>query len=574
MATVTRLRRRALLLVLVAAGAACRGDQPAPGRAATRGGEIVASLRSEPGNYSRYFEPSAAADLVSLLTQARLVRINRATDAVEPALAESWEASPDGSEVTLRLRRDVRFSDGAAFSSADVLFSFAVAYEAAGSVLGPSLTTAGSRLLPSAPDPHTVTIRFQAPFAPGVRILDNLPILPRHKLEPAFRAGTIAKAWTPGTPLSELAGLGPFVLAEHIAGQRLVFTRNPHYWRQGQNGEALPYLDRLTVEIIRDQNAEALRVESGAIDVMSNGDIRPDDYARFKRASGQGRLRLVDAGTGLDPDLLWFNLAPRKGTDPKPWLRRVEFRQALSYGVDRARLANTIYLGAATPIFGPVTPRNTTWHSPSAPSYPHDTARARQLLAAAGLTDRDGDGSLEDASGAPVRFSILVQQGHTTRERTVAFLQDQFRSLGVGVDVVGLDLGGIGKRWMSGDYDTVFHGFQASSTDPALNLDFWLSSGSGHVWNPGQSRPATDWEQRIDELMRQQVAARDLAERQRIFAEVQRLFGEHLPAIYFVAPHVTLALSPDVANANPAPQIPQVLWSADTLAVSGSAAPE
>ena len=573
MATITKLRLPALFLVLLAA-AACRGEHPAPERAAARGGELVASLRSEPGNYSRYFEPSAAADLVSLLTQARLVRINRATDAVEPGLAESWEASPDGSEVTLRLRRDVRFSDGAAFTSADVLFSFAVAYEAQGSVLGPGLTTAGSRLLPSAPDPHTVTIRFPAPFAPGVRILDNLPVLPRHKLEPAFKAGTIAKAWTPGMPLTDLAGLGPFVLAEHAAGQRMVFTRNPHYWRRGPDGEALPYLDRLTVEIIRDQNAEALRVESGAIDIMSNGDIRPDDYARFKRASGQGRLRLVDAGTGLDPDLLWFNLASRKGQDPKPWLRRLEFRQALSHGVDRATLANTIYLGSATPIFGPVTPRNSTWHSPSVPSYPYDTARARQLLAAAGLTDRDGDGSLEDAAGAPVRFSILVQQGHTTRERTVAFLQDQFRRLGLGVDVVGLDLGGIGKRWMSGDYDTIFHGFQASSTDPALNLDFWLSSGSMHLWSPGQKTPATDWERRIDELMRQQVAARDLAERQRIFAEVQRIFGEQLPAIYFVAPTVTLAMSPDVANANPAPQIPQVLWSADTLAVAGGAAPE
>lgn len=573
MATITKLRLPALFLVLLAA-AACRGEHRAPELAAARGGELVASLRSEPGNYSRYFEPSAAADLVSLLTQARLVRINRATDAVEPGLAESWEASPDGSEVTLRLRRDVRFSDGAAFTSADVLFSFAVAYEAQGSVLGPGLSTAGSRLLPSAPDPHTVTLRFPAPFAPGVRILDNLPILPRHKLEPAFKAGTIAKAWTPGMPLTDLAGLGPFVLAEHAAGQRMVFTRNPHYWRRGPDGEALPYLDRLTVEIIRDQNAEALRVESGAIDIMSNGDIRPDDYARFKRASGQGRLRLVDAGTGLDPDLLWFNLAPRKGQDPKPWLRRLEFRQALSHGVDRATLANAIYLGSATPIFGPVTPRNTTWHSPSVPSYPHDAARARQLLAAAGLTDRDGDGSLEDATGAPARFSILVQQGHTTRERTVAFLQNQFGRLGLGVDVVGLDLGGIGKRWTSGDYDTIFHGFQASSTDPALNLDFWLSSGSGHVWHPGQPSPSTDWERRIDELMRQQVAARDLAERQRIFAEVQRIFGEQLPAIYFVVPTVTLAMSPDVANANPAPQIPQVLWSADTLAVAGGAAPE
>jgi peptide/nickel transport system substrate-binding protein len=150
-------------------------------------------------------------------------------------------------------------------------------------------------------------------------------------------------------------------------------------------------------------------------------------------------------------------------------------------------------------------------------------------------------------------------------------LQEQFRRLGVGVDVVGLDPGGLVQRWQAGDYDAIFHGFQASNTDPAMNLDFWLSAGSSHVWNPGQKTPATDWERQMDDLMRRQTAAPDLGERQRLFAEVQRLFGEALPAIYFVAPTVTLAVSPRVANPNPAPQIPQLLWSAETLALAAGA---
>lgn len=558
------------LLLAVLAGAAC--GRPSPDAASglpVRGGELVASLRSEPGNYNRYFEPSAAADLVALLTHARLVRVNRSTDEVEPGLAESWEQSADGLAVTLRLRKDVRFSDGAPFSAADVLFSFEVARDAPGSVMTSAVIVAGQPLRASAPDPHTVSIRFPAPFAPGVRLLDSLPILPRHKLDDAFRKGTIRDAWTPATALSEIVGLGPFVLTEHVAGQRLVFSRNPHYWRTDAAGAPLPYLDSLRVDVVPEQNAEALRLESGAIDLMSNGDIRPDDYARFKRLADQGRLQLVDGGTGLDPNLLWFNLAPPPaGSDAKPWLRRTEFRQALSFGADREAIANAVYRGTAVPIHGPVTPRNTTWYSPDAPSYPHDAAKARQLLAAAGLTDRTGDGMLEDATGAPARFSVLLQQGVTSRERTVAVLQEQFRRLGIGLDVVGIDLGGIFKRWQTGDYDSIFHGFQASATDPAMNLDFWLSSGNSHFWNPRQQTPATDWERTIDELMRRQAGATDPAERRRLFADVQRIFGEQLPALYFVAPTVTLALSPRVANASPAPQIPQILWSADTLAAA------
>jgi ABC-type transport system substrate-binding protein len=66
--------------------------------------------------------------------------------------------------------------------------------------------------------------------------------------------------------------------------------------------------------------------------------------------------------------------------------------------------------------------------------------------------------------------------------------------------------------------------------------------------------------------MAAQAQSFDLAERQRLFREVQGIFDEHLPAIYFVAPRVTIAVSSRVANEQPVPQIPQLLWSADTLA--------
>jgi peptide/nickel transport system substrate-binding protein len=103
------IRSRALLVLLLATGAGgCAGPEPRTGTPA-RGGEIVASLRSEPGNYNRYFEATAPAEVVSLLTHARLVRVNRVTDDLEPALAESWTPSPDGLTYTLALRRDVRF---------------------------------------------------------------------------------------------------------------------------------------------------------------------------------------------------------------------------------------------------------------------------------------------------------------------------------------------------------------------------------------------------------------------------------------------------------------------------------
>jgi peptide/nickel transport system substrate-binding protein len=549
-----------------------RSDAPNQAARIARGGELVASSRSDPSSYNSYVQSGATTELVMLLTQARLVRVNRATDDLEPWLAESWTTSDDGRTFTLKLRQ-AAFSDGVPFTSDDVLFSFQAAYdEKLQSPLRESVQAGGQPLEVSAPDASTVVVRFPVPFAPGLRLLDNLPILPKHKLAAALAAGTFASQWTPAGPMDSLAGLGPFVLMEHISGQRVVFARNPRYFRHDANGTQLPYLDRLMLVIIGDQNTESLRLQAAETDLMSNGEIRPPDYAAFKQLESSGRLRVYRIGTSLDPDFLWFNLSSKGRPSPgRALVGQKAFRQAISYGVDRQAIADTVYLGAAVPIFGPVSPGNVKWHSPDVPIRSYDPAKARALLASIGLTDRNADGMLETPDGAPARFSMLSQAGHI-RGRTASAIQSQLQQVGIQVDVVPLDPGGIIERYRDGDYDSIYFGIQASSTDPSLNLDLWLSSGDKHFWNPAQRTPSTEWEKRIDDLMREQSQVPDLARRQRAFAEVQRILGEEVPIIHFVASRVTIATTPRVLGATPVLQLPQLLWSADTLATAGAGA--
>ena len=92
-----------------------------------------------------------------------------------------------------------------------------------------------------------------------------------------------------------------------------------------------------------------------------------------------------------------------------------------------------------------------------------------------------------------------------------------------------------------------------------------MSDSAFHFWNPNQDVPATTWEARIDELMRAQMATPDEAERKRLFDEVQDIFAEYVPALYFAAPRVIIATSARVANARPALLEPMMLWNADTL---------
>jgi peptide/nickel transport system substrate-binding protein len=568
-------RRRLALAIVVAVAIAVawwtmRPAAPAPSpEAATAASEaqsIVATLRSEPATFNRFTGPAFPTYLVSRLTQASLVRIDRVTHALEPWVADRWTRTPDGRRYRLHLREGVAFSDGRPLTSADVVFSFRAAYDTrTGSHFADALLVEGKPVEVTAIGPSEVEVAFPAPN-PGLRLLADLPIYPAHLLERALEDGTFARAWGPRTPPSEMAGLGPFVLQSYEPGERLVFARNPHYWRRTPAGSHLPALDRITVEIVPDQNAELLRLQAGQVDVMQS-ELRPEDYLPVKREADAERVRLVDVGRSLDAHVLWFNLRQHGGS-PHQWLRRKEFRRGLSMAVDRGDFVRTVYLGAAEPAWGPVAPANDRWFDATAPTTPFDTVQAGALLDQLGLVDRDGDGVRDDAAGAPVRFTVLVQKGITASEKGGAALRERFAAVGVGLDVVAMDLGAMMGRWQQGHYDAIYHLLSPTDTDPAGNLDFWLSSGSAHVWNPGQAKPSTDWERAIDELMRRQATSLDDDQRRRLFGEVQHVFAEHLPAMTFAVPHVYIATSARVASRAIAVQRPQLLWDPDSITLA------
>ncbi|HSK09329.1 MAG TPA: ABC transporter substrate-binding protein [Vicinamibacterales bacterium] len=557
-----------VLACLAVLAGACGGTAPAPDRAAPPIRALVSSIRAEPRGFNRYTGRDSVTETITHLTQARLVRIDRRTQELEPWLAESWTASPDGLSWTLKLREGVTFSDGAPFTAADVLFAFRAIYDPrVGSPIGEAMRVGGKPLQVTAPDPATVVVRFPSVFGPGLRLLDNLPILPRHKLEAALDAGAFARAWDGSTPVGEVVGLGPFVIEQYQPGQRLVFARNPRYWRKDDDGRALPALDRLTLEILPDQNAELLRLQSGQID-FTQTEVRPEDYATLKQAADAGRIRLVDLGVGLDADSFWINLRPRPDLR-RTWLHRVELRRAIAHAVDRQAFADTVFLGAAVPVHGLITPGNTRWYSPDVPQYEHDRAAADRLLAGIGLADRDGDGIREDRNGAPASFTLLTMKGNSLLERGAAFVRDELRRVGLVVDVVPLEVGAVIDRIERGDYEAVYFRFLTTDLDPALNMDLWLSSGGAHVWNPSQRVPATDWEREIDRLMHQQAGTLDQAQRKALFDRVQRIFGDHVPVLAFAAPRIHVALSSRVANATPALLRPAViLWNPDSLDVT------
>jgi peptide/nickel transport system substrate-binding protein len=218
-------------------------------------------------------------------------------------------------------------------------------------------------------------------------------------------------------------------------------------------------------------------------------------------------------------------------------------------------------------VYGPETPANKIWYWPGLPQTPHDPAAARQLLATIGLTDRDGDGLLEDARNRPARFTLLTQKGRPNLERGAAVIRDELKKIGLTVDVVALDARAVIDQFLRARYEAVYFNADKTDLDPGTNPDFWFSSGSAHMWNREEKSPATAWERRIDELMTRQIASADEAERKALYNEVQQIFFEHQPIVYFVAPRIYVAHAVRVTNLTPAEYRPQLLWRPDTVAV-------
>jgi peptide/nickel transport system substrate-binding protein len=537
-----------------------------------RGGQVVASLRAEPRTFNRLVASDQTTETIAMLMQGRLVRINRSTFELEPWLAERWESSDDGRTHTLHLRPGVVWSDGTPFTSADVLFSLRAAYDPnVKSPVASSITIDGRPITATAPDAATVVMTYPSPSGPGLRLLDMLPIVPKHKLESALTAGTFAQAWATTTPPGDIVGTGPFVLREYQPGQRLVFDRNQKYWRHAENGDALPYIDRLVLELVPDQNAELLRLQSGATD-LTHSELRSDDYIPVRRAEADGKLTMVELGVAPDADAFWFCLKPeKKARDPRfAFVNKREFRQAISHAVDREAFAQTVFLGEAVPIWGPITPGNRMWFSPNVPRYPFDVRRARMLLERIGLQDRNNNGVVEDKAGTEARFTVITQQGIGYYERGTTVLREQAAAIGIALDIVPLEFSAMVTRLLACDYDAIYMRPLTTDLDPAGNLDYWLSSGSAHLWNINQKTPATDWEQRIDTLMGEQATTLDLERRRAIFAEVQKVLAENVPVLYFASPRLYYAHSRRLRGVVPSILRPPVLWNADSFSISSA----
>ncbi len=534
------------------------------------GGQLVVSLRSEPKTLNPVTMTDNPSKEVIWRMMADLVHINRFTQQTEPALAKSWKVSPDGLRYTLKLRRGLRFSDGHPLDADDVLFSFQVYLDE--KVHAPQrdlLIVGGKPIVVRKLDSETLVFELAQPYGVGDRLFDGFAILPRHLLQKAYSEGTLAQAWSLTTPPGQIAGLGPFRLKQYVPGQRLVLERNPYYWKADRKGNRLPYLDELVFLIVPSEDAQVIRFQAGDTDAISR--LNAENYAVLERQQQARGYTMSDIGPGLEYNFLFFNLNDLTARSlpqiarKQAWFRQLNFRQAVSAAIDREGIVRLVYQGRAEALWGQVSPGNKLWANQALPRPPRSLDRARELLRAAGFSWK-ADGTLVDAGGEAVEFSIASSASNAERTKMAAIIQDDLKQLGMSVHVVPLEFRALLARVLdSRDYEVCVLGLASGDGDPNGDMNVWLSSGPQHLWNPGQAQPATPWEAEIDRLMQGQLTARKYSERKRLYDRVQQIIAENQPMIFLVSPHLLVGAKNGLGNFRPAVLDHYTLWNVEEL---------
>jgi peptide/nickel transport system substrate-binding protein len=540
------------------------------GGVAESGGPLVVVLRSEPKTLNPILSVDATSREVIGAMNADLIHINRETQRTEPALAKSWTISPDGHKYVLQLRRGIKFSDGSPFTADDVVFSFEL-------YLDEKLHSPQRDLIVIDDKPisvkkvsdYEVEFDLSKPYGPGERLFDGLAILPKHLLEKPYHDGKLPQLWSTTSGPEEFAGLGPFKFKSYVAGQQMVLERNPNYWKKDAQGKALPYLAGVTFLFVPTEDAQVIKFQSGETHLLER--LNSDNFTLLQRDAAAKKQCLRDLGPGLEFQFLVFNqnqLDPAKFPDlvaKQTWFRDLRFRQAVSLAMDRRGMARLVYAGRATPIWGNVTPGNKLWSDANLPHPERAIEEARKTLESAGYS-RNSAGALLDPQKRVVTFTILVSSSNAQRLKLATLAQDDLKQLGMDVQVVPMEFRALVDRVLNTkDYDAVLMNMVNGDVDPTPEMNLWLSSGETHLWELGETKPATPWEAELDQLMEAQMTTNDVAARKKSYDRVQEIVAQNLPFIFLVSPNILVAAQSTVGNFRPAILEPYVLWNVDQL---------
>lgn len=505
--------------------AQAREDHPVPGDDRYGGTVVVGGI----GELRDGMNSAVTADYASVQHQ-QFVNLMTLIDYDEnaharPYLAESWEVSEAGTEITFHIRNDVFWHDGEQTDAHDVAFTYRLLTDPATAFPNSSnfdfyvSGDAGVEVM----DDFTVKIRLQ-PHGESLNVWQSVAILPEHLLADVPPESIGQHAFGSQCPV----GNGPFVFESHEEQAQWSFTANPAF-PEGLGGR--PYVDRYVFRVVPEQTTLMVELQTGNLDVY----IGPPPN-QVQRIIDDGNLELVGFTSRTYAFIAW--------NSRKPQFADARVRRALTMGINRSEFVEAFLQGYATVAHSGVPPFHWAYSETPSSQVPYDPDGAAALLDEAGWIDRDGDGIREDLQGLPLSFSILYNAGSQQRQDIAEFAQAQLASLGVDVQPVMLEFGTmIDRMTQAGDRD-FDAGILGWTTDYRVDdTGLFHSDGFDEAFAFSGTRSPE-----LDRLLEELRVTADRADAAPLWVEYQRVITQEQPFTYFYFPDRINGINARVRN--------------------------
>jgi peptide/nickel transport system substrate-binding protein len=530
------LSKGAIAIALIILAACSKTGGTAAG--GTSNGILRVANYAEPTSLNPLLASNTAENFIASLAFDLLVTIDDkghdvADLAAQVPTLQNGGISKDGLTITYRLRRSVKWQDGAPFTSADVKFSWQA-------VMNPDNNVVERRGYDQVrsvdtPDAYTVVFHLKRPFSPFVDTVfgesdDPFRIVPKHLLAKYPNINRV--------PFNTLPiGTGPFRIVRWIHGDHVELLANKGYFR------GTPRLAGINVYYIPDENTRVAELRSHQTDLII--DLGPSPYAQLQGVAGVKTI-LVRAPTY---DSILFNLTHAPLAD-------VRVRRAIWYAIDVPHMVRNVEHGTAVVATSDLS--DFYWaYTPNVMRYPDDLQKAEQLLDAAGWK-RVANG-IREKNGDPLSLQFVYGQGSEAARQIGVQLQSELQPVGVEVQIKTYTyqllyaLKADGGILTNGKFDLALFAWVAGA-DPDDSSQ-WLCASTPpngnnytHYCNP-----------QMDALQAQALSTFDRGKRKAIYAKTQAMLAQDAPAVFLFYPRIRYALNPNFQNF--APNGPSEGWN-------------
>lgn len=495
------IRQTPRWLAAAAASVALLVTSGAVAQDAPKGGTVTIALPAQPESLNPILPGELSSSIVQGALFAPIVAQHPETFEIVPYLAMSWEPNDAVTAWTFHLNPAAKWHDGVALTAEDVKFTF-------DRVLDP---TENAQSYPDVKhverveviDQHTVTFHLSQVdgLFPDRLALGSLQPLPRHLFEKHAKLSDAVELNT-----SKPVGSGAFKIASLQTGSFIELARFDDFFL-GQ-----PNIETLVFSIVPDMNVRVARLRAGDVDWTDIEPTHATALASDKRVEivpvSSSRYSILDFGFE-GPYAFLFE-------DPR-------VRIAMAHAIDHDLILEAVGLGRGWNMNGAYIPFVLSEiPAPDIEPYAYDPELARSILAEAGWTDTNGNGTI-DKDGREFAFPLLVDRGNVQREQIGLILQDEFKALGMDVEYVAAERTG---RWIEDTRARVFAARLAEFPVPSVDWFRRIYTSDGP-----NSRGYVNHE--VDALVQAAIQTGDRELQGRYYQQAQELLHADPPVIPF-----------------------------------------